>query len=133
MSMRDYAFEDYGLVLDYPTMQHICKKMFKDEPVDEGDEGCALYDYQVCDLVSQFTGEAFYVTDNGDVAWNNSTSYNCDEVYYMPCDKYPSLFSAAYKDINEMIEEFKQRIGEYMPDGYDYRSNIRRIVGTTFG
>ena len=133
MSMRDYACEDYGLVLDFETMKHICAKMFADEPVEEGDEGCALYEAGICNLFGQFTGEAFGIQDNGNDIWDNSTTYSCDEVYYVPLDKYPSLFSTAYKDINEIVEEFKAKIGEYMPDGYDYRANIRHIVGTTFG
>jgi hypothetical protein len=131
--MRDYACEDYGLVLDDATMRYICDKMFTDDPVDEGDEGCALYEAQICNLFGQFTGEAFGIQENGHDNWENSTNYDFDEVYYVPFDKYPSLFSTAYRDINEIIEEFREKIGKYMPEGYDYRANIRHIIGTTFG
>lgn len=133
MSMRDYACEDYGLVLDQSAMRYICKTMFVDDPVEEGDEGCALYEAEVCNLFGQFTGEAFGIQENGNDTWDNSTSYSCDEVYYVPLKKCPSLFDTAYKDINEIIEELKEKIGEYLPEDYDYRSNIRHIVGTTFG
>jgi hypothetical protein len=27
----------------------------------------------------------------------------------------------------------KEKIGEYLPEDYDYRTNIRHIIGTTFG
>lgn len=44
-----------------------------------------------------------------------------------------ALFKAAYKDMNELIDEFKSDIGEYLPEDFDYRANIRHIVGTYFG
>ena len=133
MSMRDYACEDYGLVLDDKAMRHICDKMFIDDPVEAGDEGYALYESGFCNLFGQFTGEAFGIQDNGNDTWDNSTNYGCDEVYYVPFDKYPSLFSTAYANIDEIVEEFKTKIGEYLPEDYNYRSNIRHIIGTTFG
>ena len=133
MSMRDYACEDYGLVLDEPTMKHICAKMWADDPVEDGDEGCALYEAEVCNLFGQFTGEAVSIRDDGTDDWSNSTTYGCDEVYYVPINKYPSLFRTAYKDMSEIVDEFKTKVGEYMPNGYDYRANIRHIIGTTFG
>lgn len=132
MSMRDYATEDYGLVLDDKALRCICDKVFADNPVDEGDETCALYEAEIINLFSEFTGEAFCINDKGDDVWDCSTSYSCDEVPYVPLRKYPSLFRAAYKDFNEIIEELKEKIGEYMPEDYDYRANIRHIIGTTF-
>lgn len=133
MSMREWACADYGLILDDKAMKCLCEKIFIDDPVEEGDEGCALYEAEICNLFGQFTGEAFGIQDNGSDTWDNSTSYSCDEVYYVPLEKYPSLFGTAYKDINEIIEELKAKIGEHLPDGYDYRANIRHIIGTTFG
>ena len=133
MSMRYYAIEDYGLVLDDKALRFICDKMFADDPVDEGDETCVLYEAEIIDLFDEFTGEAFCINDNGDDVWDRSTSYSCDEVPYVPLRKYPSLFGAVYKDFNEIIEELKEKIGEYMPEDYDYRANIRHIIGTTFG
>jgi hypothetical protein len=131
--MRDYAAEDYGLVLDDKALRSICDKMFADEPVDEGDEACALYEANICNLFGEFTGEAFYIYDDGNDVWDRSTSYSCDEVPYVPLKKYPSLFRAPYKDFNEIIAEFKEEIGEYLPEDYNYRANIRHIIGTTFG
>ena len=131
MSMRDYAYEDYGLVLDEATMKHICAKMF-DESVEDGELGYALYEADFCQSAGEFTGEAFTIRDDGGDEYSRS-SYCCDSLYYVPFEKYPSLFNAPYKDINEIVEEFKSKVGEYMPEGYDYRANIRHIIGTTFG
>lgn len=132
MSMREYAYEDYGLVLDKATMEHIYVKKFN-EPIGDEDVIDALWDSEFCTLAPEFTGEAFRIEDDGKDGWYDTLVYACDAVYYVPFDKYPSLFDAPYSNIDEIIEEFKTKIGEYMPDGYDYRTNLRHIVGTTFG
>ena len=132
MSMREYAAEDYGLVLDAKTMRYICDKMFTDDTM-EGDEISALNDEGICNYFGEFSGEAFCINDNGEDIWDRSTSYSCDEVLYVPLKKWPSLFRTAYKDFNEIIEELKEEVGKYLPEDYDYRSNIRHIIGTTFG
>ena len=132
MSMREYAYEDYGLILDEPTMEHIFVKKFN-EPVGDEHVGCALYDSEFCTCAPQFTGEASGIHDDGKDDWSNSLVYECDEVYYVPLNKYPSLFKAPYNNIDEIVEEFKEKLGEYMPDDYGYRANLRHIIGTVWG
>ena len=132
MSMREYAYEDYGLVLDQATMEHIFIKKFN-EPIDDVDVADALWDADVCTCAGQFTGEAFSIENNGNDNGFDTLVYASDEVYYVPFNKYPSLFKAPYKDINEIVEEFKEKLSEYMPEGYDYRANIRHIIGTVWG
>ena len=134
MSMRDYAYVDYGLVLDKKTIKYMYGKVFKDGNEEyEEDMGYALYDKGIVEYTGEFTGEAMKIDDNGNDTWGDSTVYTADVIYYVPLGKYPSLFKANYKDINEIVEEFKSKVGEYMPEGYDYRANIRHIIGTTFG
>ena len=133
MSMRYYACEDYGLVLSKDAMKEMCKKEFVDEPVEDNEYGMALYDSDICNLMSSFIGEGYYVNDDGTDNWGHSIYYNDDDVYYIPINKYPNLFKTAYKDIDEIVAEFRERIGEYLPANFDYRSNIRHIVGTVFG
>ena len=132
MRMREYAYEDYGLVLDKPTMEHIFVKRFN-EPIGDEDAGYALYDAEVCTCACQFTGEAFNIEDNGNDSWYDTIAYASDEIYYVPFNKYPSLFKASYKDINDIVEEFKEKLGEYMPENYNYRANIKHIIGTVWG
>lgn len=133
MSMRTYAYEDYGLVLNEETIKTICQKVFADEPSDEEDDGFALYEAGICQLAGNFTGEFFPITDEGKDNWENSESADDDEVFYVPVKKYPSLFGKPYNNMDELVEEFKNALGKYLPDGFDYRANIRHIVGTTFG
>ena len=132
MSMREYAYEDYGLILDKPTMEHIYVKKFN-EPIGDEDVAEALCDVEFCTCAPQFTGEAFNIEDDGKDSWSNSLVCACDEVYYVPFNQYPSLFKAPYNDINEIVEEFKEKLGEYMPEDYDYRANLKHIIGTVWG
>lgn len=132
MSMRTYAFEDYGLVLTEEAMKAICEKVCEELDEDES-YGMALYDMDICSCAGNFSGEAFPITDKGADTYNGSEDFDDDSVYYIPTKRYSTLFEAAYKDINEMIAEFKENLGEYLPDNFDYRSNIRHIIGTTFG
>lgn len=133
MSMRDYAYVDYGLVLDENTIKHMYAKAIGGQDEDEYDMGYELYNKGVVEYTCEFTGEAMRIDDDGNDACGDTTVYSADVIYYVPLGKYPSLFEANYKDMNEIVEEFKFKVGEYMPDGYDYRANIRHIIGTTFG
>ena len=132
MSMRNYAFEDYGIVLTEETMKLICEKAF-DVPVEDGEYGMTLYDADICSCAGNFTGETFHITDRGTDTYDGSEDFEGDSVYYVPTQKYSTLFNAAYTDINEMVAEFKERLGKYLPDDFDYRANLRHIIGTTWG
>ena len=133
MSMRTYAYEDYGLLLNEETIKIICEKVFADEPSEEESDGYTLYDAEICQMAGNFTGETYPITDKGCDNWDRSETYYDDSVFYIPVEKYPTLFKSAYKDMDEMITEFREKIGEYLPECFDYRSNIRHIVGTTWG
>lgn len=132
MSMRYYTYEAYGLVLSEDTMKLICEKAFAEDPVEDGDYGFALYEAGICELVGDFTGELSTITDEGRDIWGKAETID-DSLFYIPVKKYPSLFKTAYNNMDELVAEFKEALGEYLPADFDYRSNIRHIVGTTFG
>ena len=133
MSMRDYAYADYGLVLDENTIKYMYAKAIGGQEDNMHDMGYALYDKGLVEYAGEFTGEAMRVEDNSNDDWRDTITYCADVIYHVPLGRYPSLFEANYKDMNEIVDEFKSKVGEYMPDGYDYRANIRHIIGTTFG
>ncbi len=135
MSMRDYAVDDYGLLLTEKTMKIIASKVCDDfEDMDEDEYGDALYEDGICEYIGDFTGEAGILFDNGLNDWiSNGETYDGDRIYYIPVSSYPTLFKAAYENMDALINEFKEKVGEYLPDDFDYRSKIRHIVGTYFG
>lgn len=135
MSMREWAVDDYGLLLTKEMIKAIASKVLDDlEERDEDEYGDALYEDGICEYIGEFTGEAIYMEDDGTEDWRrNGESYNVDRIYYVNVSKYPSLFKAAYENMDELVAEFKEKVGEYLPEDFDYRANIRHIVGTYFG
>ena len=135
MSMREWAVDDYGLLLTKETIKAIALKVLDDlEERDEDEYGDALYEDGICEYIGEFTGEAIYIEDDGTEDWRRSgESYNGDRIYYVNVSKYPSLFKAAYENMDELISEFKEKVGDYLSEDFNYRANIRHIVGTYWG
>lgn len=133
MSMRDYAVSDYGLLLDDETMKIILSRVYPDY-TDEDDMAYELYSEGICEYISEFTGESMPIRDNGELDWvADSEDYRNDVIAFVSISNLPSLFKKAYENMDELIDELKEKLGEYLPDGFDYRSRIRYICGTYFG
>ena len=133
MSMRDYAVSDYGLLLDEETIKIIASKVLADY-TDEDDMAYGLYDEGICEYISEFTGESMPISKDGQIVWcADSEDYRNEVIAYIPISNFPTLFKKAYENIDEIIDEFKGKVGEYLPDEFDYRSKIRYISGTYFG
>lgn len=133
MSMRDYAVSDYGLLLDEETIKIIASKVLADY-TDEDDMAYGLYDKGICEYISEFTGESIPIREDGYVSWGgDGEDYRCETIAYVPISTFPTLFKKAYENIYEIIDEFKGKVGEYLPDGFDYRGKLRHISGTYFG
>lgn len=138
MSMRDYAVDDYGLLMTKEMLKVVASKVCDDYTEEAYEEDAwsfheELYDKGIVEYIGSFTGESIIVNDNGENIWSVSESYDDDMIYYVPTSKISTLFKAAYKDMNEMIEEFRGKLGEYLPDDFDYRKYIRHISGTYYG
>ncbi|MEE1084956.1 MAG: hypothetical protein UH850_14615 [Paludibacteraceae bacterium] len=133
--MRDYAVDDYGLLLTEKTMKMIASIVCDDfEDMEEDDYGYDLYDKGICEYIGDFTGEAFRITDDGYHEYGKSEeSYRGDQIFYIPICSYSTLFKPAYENMDELIAEFKEKVSEYLSDDFNYRANIRHIVGTYFG
>lgn len=133
MSMRHYAFDDYGLVLDKETVKIIASQVFDDYTEDETDTVFDLCDKGICECIGEFTGEAHELSDDGMFSWyDDSRSYDYELIAYIPLKNYPTLFKQAYKNMDEIVEEMKSKIGEYLPEDFDYRSRICHISGTYY-
>lgn len=138
MSMRDYAVNDYGLVMTREMLKTICSKSYREYTEekyndDEYSFNDALYEKGVVEYISGFTGEAMVIDDNGSDDYNSSEAYNDDTIYYVPTQNYGTLFKAAYANMEELESEFRNKFNKYFPDDFDYRKHICHIVGTYFG
>ena len=92
-----------------------------------------MYEEGVVEYISEFTGEAMVIDDNGNDDYNSSETYNDDTIYYVPTKNYGTLFKAAYANMEELESEFRNKFNKYLPDDFDYRKHICHIVGTYFG
>lgn len=138
MSMRDYAINDYGLVMTMEMLKTICSNYYREYTEekyndDEYSFNDALYEEGVVEYISGFTGEAMVIDDNGSDDYNSSEAYNDDTIYYVPTQNYGTLFKAAYANIEELESEFRNKFNKYFPDDFNYRKHICHIVGTYFG
>ena len=138
MSMRDYAVDDYGLVFNGNHLNVLASKICPEYTDEVFDKNRYEYYESVVDKLSlqciyNFTGEAMYVSDDGDSRYDNADIYNSDSIYYLGLSKYATLFKAAYDSIDDIIDEFKLKIGQYLPSDFPYRRCFRHIVGTYFG
>lgn len=138
MSMRDYAVDDYGLVLFSDDLRLLAEKIVDD--FSECDWENDMYsiiedvvDKLGVEYISSFTGETYQLLDDGDVDWADSDFFNDDMIYYIHVSKYPNIFEKAYESMDELLAEFKEKIGKYLPNDFDFRGHTRHIVGTYFG
>ena len=138
MSMRDYAVEDYGIVLRREELKRICMKVFGDECTESDWETDpysfieALQDKLDLCYCGDFTGEAIAVGSDGRDQYWNSITLSSESLYYVAIRKYPTLFKGAYDCFDDMVDDFKEMMSEYTPEDFDF-TNVRHIVGTYFG
>lgn len=138
MGMRDYGVDDYGLIVNTETAKLIASKVFKEYTEESYAEDPdyyidELYEKGIVEYISEFTGESMEVDDEGKSVWNTGETYDSDRIYYVSVLKYSTLFKAAYKDMDELVSEFKRQLEEYLPEDFNYRGNIRHIVGSYYG
>lgn len=138
MSMRDYAVDDYGLVLFSDDLRLLAERIVDDfSECDWQNDMYSIIEDVVYKLgieyISSFTGETYHLLDDGDVDWADSDFFNDDMIYYIHVSKYPNIFEKAYESMDELLAEFKEKIGKYLPNDFDFRGRTRHIVGTYFG
>ena len=138
MSMRHYGVDDYGLLVTEEMLEIIASKYCADYTEEEYKENKfafweALYEAGIVDYVSEFTGESIEVDDNGRDNYSEGEEYWASYLYYLPANKYSTLFKAAYDNMDELVSEFRWKLHEYLPYDFDYRCHVRHIVGSYYG
>lgn len=119
--------DDYGLLLGDDAIKYIASQTSEDFSEERFD----------IKHISEFTGDAIKINDKGMDGWgleDACESFSGGVIHFIPLDHYPSLSCAdivyaEYENVNEIIDELKQKVGSYLPEDFDYRSNIRHISG----
>lgn len=134
--MHDYPLSDYGFVLSDETLRTIGRQMI---PNFNPYEGWTITDvieeledrgYEI-QIVGNFSGGTYAITP--DEMEFDYDMYTDETLYYIPLDRTPKMFDVAYKNMDEIVNEIKDKIGEYLPDNFSYENNLKHIVGTTWG
>lgn len=138
MSMRHYGVDDYGLIVTDEMLQTIASKYCADYTEEEYRENRfafheALYEAGIIEYISEFTGESVAVDDDGRDIYTEGEEYWADLLYYLPANKYSTLFKTAYNNMDELVSEFKWQLHEYLPEDFDYRDHVRHLVGSYYG
>ncbi|WP_289026744.1 hypothetical protein [uncultured Flavonifractor sp.] len=62
-------------------------------------------------------------------------SFEDDYIVFIPCERAPDLFYAAYESPEKLLEEFQEVFKEHgieLPEGFDWWKRIVSIDGTIF-
>ena len=142
MSMREYGISEYGLVLGEDIVRSMIFALDdsitseeKDDPYFDIFDCIDILDCVGVCYISEFSGEAIDMRADGTDIVTESKHYWGDVIFYVPTEKYPSIFKRAYRDFSELVKEFKVKLTKTgliscLPGGFDIRNNIRHIVGT---
>lgn len=129
MSMRTYAVYDYGLFITDELMDDITATY-----------NAALSEKE-CAFDSDELADEIGLTRFGDVEGEfipfdktlDSTDLDSEVFYMLSLENEKSLFSRAYQNIEEVENEVIAKMQKYVPDGFDYKSRLGDIRGTSFG
>lgn len=138
MSMREHVVDDYGLILGEEDIRILAEKVCEDYSDSEFDEDPEWFQDRISDefgfdFITGFTGETILLSDSDNCVGTDSIYYEEDVIRYLRATYYPSLFTRAYRNMDELVDEFRQALGDYLPDTFDYQAHLYHIVGTCFG
>lgn len=126
MSMCEYGYSDYGMIIDDVAEKEILKRGGY-EDLDE------LWEDGRCQYVSEFSGTAYRLNEHGDCSWSEDYLFSNDRLFYFNLGKEPSLCRQAYSSVDEIVEELKNDLSDLLPDDFDIRSRLCFIAGTYWG
>ena len=92
-----------------------------------------LETYDVDGMVhcSEFDGSAEISEGFGDEK-SQSISFEDDFVLFLTPMRGPSLFSQAYASRDELVQEYKDRLAQFLDDDFPYARYIMDVSGTYF-
>lgn len=135
MSYRAYAVSTYGLVLSEEELHEAAKKFCDTNDEFQSSNLADLCEWEICDelgleCITEFEGDVCCVEDDGEIVWDSYDSPS--DVYYYGL-RDPRLIGAAYKSVDEIVDECRAALGRLLPQDFDYRSHIRHIIGVVYG
>lgn len=122
MSMANYPEYGFGLVLTGDEIVKFVNQV--DAKEDRGLDGDP-------EILEEDLGDLYNVRFYGDCregkrfqSLDNKVNLEYEDMLAFWAEKQPDAIKAVYDGIDEVVEEFKSRIGEFLPEGFDYEEHI---------
>lgn len=81
-------------------------------------------------LCDGFTGSVSPIYDPSmTIDQTVSVEYEDDRIALIISEKKPGLFYAAYDNLEELTEEFRNKLRSYFPADFDYKNHIASVTG----
>ena len=139
---NNFPVTGYGLVLDGKELYSFLEKVY--ETFDEDDKECAdpqSPDEMIETIRDNYSGK--YITHDGyyytDVEMpsfyaisENDVGLDCDFLFFFS-EKQPKIIGVAYNSKEELIQEFKDDLGKYLPDDFNWEDHIGGMSGVLYG
>lgn len=138
---RNECSEAVKKLLETETpMSIITKKLIPDEEFDDYYDAQYAYeiltDDDVCGVVfaSDFTGEVNALDKQINLAFPLplDEDYQDDLLVYIEPNHMPDYFLKAYDCVNDLLDEYKEKLAPYLPEGFPIDRNVAKIYGTYF-
>lgn len=142
MSMSNYSIEVFGLILTNDEITYFENKL-KEEIIKENPENKEdLVDLTIEDMIDEdmlnanVSHSMAYIRDieNGKLyTLEHKSDYLPEDILAIYANKSMQMIGAAYDTADELINEFKNDIGKYLPEDFDWKSHIGLACGVIFG
>lgn len=139
MSSQNWGESGFGLAVsetDY-AMDEILRKVAKDAGISDEDaenfdrnSAAEFLNDNVCDT-------RYYDYENSDgITFSPALPGRGDyieeeEILFIRADKQPDAFKASYTE-ESVVNEFKKKIGKYLPENFDYLAHIGTFSCSTY-
>ena len=138
MSMREYGYDDYGVIISEEELKAAALKLFNNVTEESWNQNKYEIMFDVADhlgmtVCSNFSGSAIKIGKDGIEDYSDCEDYSDDVIVYMSLYNQPSLFKAAYNDMDEIRDEIYARLGKYTRTDDNYGPDVRHIVGSYYG
>lgn len=133
MSSRNHGVNDFGYIFTPEMLEKLIAE--RNPPDIEPDDVWAMAEYMNLEIISEFSGEALPLDENGyDTYYDDYMIYCGDPVFYIPVYATTNLFHAAYASKEELANDLKKRYPNWLPnDPNEIYKGVYHIMGTYYG
>ena len=139
---NNFSVSGYGLALDGKELYAFLEKVY--EAFDEDDKECTdpnSTDEMMETIRNNYSGkyiihDVYYYADVEMPSFypisENDVGLDCDYLFFFS-EKQPKIIGVAYNRKEELIQEFKDDLGQFLPDDFNWEDHIGGMSGVLYG